>query len=173
MIPTTEEVLAQLVLLWRLVEETEPVAAQTAGALASELMYPPLFIINALDLGKDLGVLTHDYETDEVVVTSDWVGRGMGSEVTRLMAALEDKVRYENALESDLNLGLLQSWCMGVRPSALRLALAELVRTNVLYEYELADPLDKDSVYQFYTHVDNKGKDWGLKQFKHKREKKK
>lgn len=166
MIPSKEEVLAQLVMLWQLRNEVEPVEPITMAGLATELMYPPLFLINALEYGKTLGILEHDYKTDKVTVLKDAPTTHMGMEVTMLMNALEDKIRYENAKEQDLTLGLIQQWCTGVRPSAAELALRRLVLDNVLYEYDLADPKDKKSVYTFYTLVENKDKNYGKKQFK-------
>lgn len=166
MIPRTEEILAQIVLLWQIRNEAEPVEKITMGKIAQELMYPPLFLINALDLGVSRGVLEHDYESDELKVVKEPASTHMGEEVNWLKNALEDKVRYENDRENDLSLGLVQQWCTGVRPSAAELALRRLVLDRVLAEYELTDPKDKDSVYTFYTLIGNKDKQWGKKQFK-------
>lgn len=172
MIPKTEEVLAQLVLLARMREESEPAEGVTVGGLAGELMYPPLFIINALDLGVSKGVLKHDYKTDKLSVVGDLTTTHMGAEVQNLMNAIEDKVRFENGRENDLSLGLIQQWCTGVRPSAAELALRRLVLDGVLAEYDYADPKDKASVYTFYTLPENKVHEWHLKQFKSEKKKK-
>lgn len=166
MLPTTEEILNQIVLLWQIRNEVEPVDPITMGAIGKDLMYPPIFIINALDLGKKLGVLEHDYKSDVLKVLKEPVLTFMGTEIARLMNAFEDKVKQLNGKEEDINLGLLQQWCMGVRPTAAELALRRLVLDGVLYEYDLKDPKDTKSVYTFYTLAENKDEQWGLKQFK-------
>jgi hypothetical protein len=166
MIPRTEEVLAQLVLLWTIRNEEEPVEPITMGKLAGELMYPPLFLINALDKGKQLGVFEHDYETDELRLVGEFESVYMGGEVTSLMGAILVKVGQLNGKEEDVSLGLLQSWCMGVRPSAAELALRRLTLDKSLAEYDLVDPKDEKSVYTFYTLYKNRGEQWGKKQFK-------
>ncbi len=166
MIPTTNEILAQIILLWGLRNEAEPIKPITMGAIGSELMYPPLFIINALDLGKKLGLLKHDYKTDEVeVIQGSTTNTYMGAEVQDLMNAFVQKIGYENALGHDMNLGLLQQWCVGVRPSAAEMGLKRLILDGVLVTYDLADPKDKKSVYTFYTLKENEGEQWGTKQF--------
>jgi hypothetical protein len=171
MIPKTEEVLAQLVLLARMRAEVEPEGGVTVGGLAGDLMYPPLFIINALDLGVGKGVLEHDYETDKLSVVGELGTTHMGSEVSNLMDAIIAKVRFENGRENDLSLGLIQQWCVGVRPSAAELALRRLVLDGALTEYDYADPKDPASVYTFYTLPENKAKEWHLKQFKSEKKK--
>jgi len=170
MIPNKKEILAQLVLLWRIRDEVEPVEKLTMGALAGELMYPPIFIINALECGKEMGVLVHDYESDEVKVLGyDGVDFGeMGSEIAVLKEAFLEKLRYEAGREEDVSLGLLQSWCVGVRPSAAELALRVLVDSKELATYRLSDPDDESSTYDFYTLWENREKMWGRKQFKRK-----
>jgi len=166
MIPSKEDVLAQLVLLWQLRNEVEPVEPITMGALASELMYPALFMIEALELGKNEGVLKHDYDNDQLTVLKDYVNTYMGEEIERVMDAILETVERENARKQDISLGLLQSWCVGIRPSACELALRRLVLDEELYEYDLADPRDAKSVYTFYTLVENRDEQWGKKQFK-------
>lgn len=173
MIPKTNEILAQLMLLWQIRDEVEPVEPVTLGALAHELMYPPLFIINAMDLGVSQGFLKHDYESDKMTVLKESSDTFMGNEVRDLMNSIEDKVRYENNREQDISLGLLQQWCVGVRPSAAELALRRLCLDGVLVEYTLTDPKDKKSSYQFYTLAGNESKQWGLKQFKSEKKGKK
>jgi hypothetical protein len=167
MIPSKEEVLAQLVLLWELRNEVEPVEPITMGGLAGELMYPAVFMINALNYGVTQGVLEHDYETDVVkVIKRQPEVTYMGKEVQSLVNTIEDVVRHYNGKEEDLSLGLMQTWCVGVRPSAAELALRRLVLDGVLSEYRLTDPKDSKSHYDFYTLAENVGKQWGKKQFK-------
>jgi hypothetical protein len=166
MIPKTEEILAQLVELCRVRSEVEPVEPVTMGGLAGELMYPPIFLINALELGKASGVLEHDYKTDKLRVVGELATTHMGEEVERLKSAIVDAVSRENAREQDLSLGLIQQWCSGVRPSAAELALRQLTDSGTLVTYQFADPKDEASVYDFYTGKENEGKQWGKKQFK-------
>jgi hypothetical protein len=166
MIPSKEEILSQLVLLWGLRNEVEPVEAITMGALAKELMYPALFLIEALEYGKSLGVLEHDYKSDKLSVVGEYEGTYMGEEIDRVMGCLEELVSVHNEREEDLSLGLIQTWCMGIRPSACELALRRLVLDGTLAEYRLTDPKDTKSSYDFYTLAENKDKQWGKKQFK-------
>ena len=167
MIPNTNEILAQLVLLWKIRDESlEKSESVTMGKIASDLMYPPLFIINALDCGVDLGILKHDYETDKLELVKDYEKSNMGKEIGNLIDAIEEKLAHENEKKQDLSLGLIQQWCMGVRPSACELALYQLVANGTFHKYDMTDTKDKKSVYTFYTLSDNKGKKWGKKQFK-------
>jgi hypothetical protein len=159
-------------MLWRLEDEMEPVEAITMAKIGEQLMYPPLFIINALSRGVTLGILEHDYKTDVLKVTGDAPESFMGTEILRIKQALLERVRQVSGKKEDLSLGLIQQWGTGVRPSAVQLALRVLMDEGTIVEYTLTDPVDEDSRYEFYTLAENAQKQWGKKQFTAKKGKK-
>jgi hypothetical protein len=177
MMPTLKEIVWQIAIL----HELHP--KETVSEIAGRLMLSPLYVINALDEGESMelfqrqrdkkGVVTEVLET---VSPIDWKNLGSdvaGTDIQRLQGEILRAINTANADENDVEDGMLQMWCRGIKPSAVEMALRFLYQGGIIDHYELADPGDKKSVYTFHTLRPNNDKQWGSKQFKKPKKEKK
>lgn len=167
MMPTTEELLYQLAVYIDLYPE------KTASELARDLGVSPLFAINAMRDGVKRQILTWDKDKDELkrpgtFRKGDWDELQFGEEQTRLQDEITKLVSGLNGEEQDIELEQLRFWCVGVRPSAVELAIYVLKQQGVITSYTLTDPADDKSTYEFLTLVVNAHNQWGKKQFSKK-----
>ena len=162
MVPTSREIARQLAVLAILSPE------KTISELAHELAYPVLFIVNAVKEGKRAGLFVEDRENDKLILMdapitdSDSFGEEIGTLGDNIYILLENVAEEEQDMEE----GQLRHWLIGVRKSAIDIALYALKATNAIDTYEITDPKDDKSVYTFITLKHNVGKQWGIKQFK-------
>ena len=136
----------------------------SVSTIASDLGYQPILIINALFKGerdgkwvylkkKDIIKISEDVAVDSLVVTDGLIE-------SREM--IEEFIANENSIEVDMSFDELRGFIPMLPELHLKIAL---YTSDKIYEYEYADPKDKDSVYKFYTLAENKDKLWGAKQF--------
>lgn len=176
MMPTTKEIVWQIAILHEMYPK------ETVSELAGRLMLSPLYVINALDEGEKMelfqrqrdekGVVTEVLDT---IAPIDWKtldGAVAGTDIQRLQAEVLRAISSANADENDVEDGMLQAWCRGIKPSALEMALRFLYKSGIIDHYDLADPGDKKSIYTFHTLRPNVENQWGIKQFKAKKAKK-
>jgi hypothetical protein len=176
MMPTLKEIVWQIAIL----HEMHP--KDTVSEIAGRLMLSPLYIINALDEGEKMELFQRQRdkkgevtEVLDTVAPIDWKNLGSdvaGADIQRLQGEILRAISTANANENDIEDGMLQAWCRGIKPSAVEMALRFLFQGGIIDNYELADPADKKSVYTFHTLRPNNENQWGKKQFKAKKEKK-
>lgn len=166
MLPNTQELANQLSVLAELHPE------MTVSELAAALAISPIFVVNALAVGVREKMFEHDQPEDMIKITSPMeFGKSIdifGPEIDRIAEEILVTIENLNVKEEDIEEGKLISWCRGIRPSAVEIALFALERTGYIAKYDLKDPKDEKSVYTFYTLPDNADNFWGLKQFKEK-----
>lgn len=173
MIPNRKEIVWQIAIMHELYPKAK------ISELAAKLMLSPIFIINALDLGEQMEMFQRKRdkkgkvtEVLEMLLVIDWDavnGEEFGKDNVRIQNEILRAIGSVNATENDIEDGMLQSWCRGLKPCEIEMALTLLEKQNIITSYELADPKDKKSVYKFYTLAVNIGKVWGTKQFKAKK----
>lgn len=132
--------------------------------IASEIGYQPILILNALFAGersgkfvyvkkKDIIKVSEDVELEHLVITD---GLAEAREI------IEEFITNENGLEVDMTIDELRSFIPSLPEVHLKVAV---FTSKFLTTYELSDPKDKESVYEFVTLKENADKQWGTKQF--------
>jgi hypothetical protein len=177
MMPTTKEIVWQIAIL----HELHP--KESVSELAGRLMLSPLYVINALDEGEKMelfqrqrdkkGAVTEVIDTISPIDWKNLEGDVAGSDIQRLQAEILRAINTANADENDIEDGMLQAWCRGIKPSAIEIALCFLFKGGLIDHYDLADPGDKKSVYTFHSLRPNAENQWGSKQFKKPKKEKK
>lgn len=134
------------------------------SAIASDLGYQPMLILNALFQAERDGKLTYikkkdlikiheDVEIDSLVMTDGLI---------ESREQIEMFIANENSIEVDMSFDELRGFLPMLPELHMKIAL---YTSRKLASYEFADPKDKDSVYTFYTLKENADKFWGAKQF--------
>lgn len=172
MIPNRREIVWQIVMMHELYPKAK------ISELAVKLMLSPIFIINALDLGEQMEMFQRKRdkkgqvtEVLESLLVIDWDavnGEEFGKDNVRIQNEILRAIGSANADENDIEDNMLQSWCRGLKPCEIEIAITLLEKQNIIGSYELADPKDKKSVYKFYSLMVNVSNLWGKKQFKKK-----
>lgn len=169
--------------------ETEKIALQIAilreiypkeniNQLAARLMFSPIFIINAIERGEELGYFVRKKgkkgELTDTLVDGKKLeytylrGDEVGDENYRIQYELLHAIVSANNDEMDIEEGTLNYWCRGIKPAEVEIALHILNKVGAINSYTIADPKDKKSIYKFYSLAINSDKRWGYKQFKTK-----
>lgn len=136
----------------------------SVSAIAGEIGYQPILILNALFAGersgkwvyvkkKDIIKISEDVEVDQLVVTDALI---------ESRETVEEFITNENGIEVDLTIDELRGFIPMLPELHLKIAIET---SKLLTTYELADPKDKDSVYTFVTLKENAFNKWGEKQF--------
>lgn len=135
------------------------------SALASELGYKPLLIMNALYDGDRSGKFKYNSKKDTITISEDVEVNSLAitESLSDLRQQLEQFIRNINALEKDMVIEELQMFLPGTPELHIKMCI---YLSNELTSYELNDPKDKKSVYTFVTLKENADKQYGKKQFK-------
>lgn len=170
MMPTMQEI------VWQIAAMHELHPKETVSEIAGRLLLSPLYIINALDEGEKMelfqrqrdkkGIVTEVLDTIAPINWETLSGDAFGTDIMRLQGEILRTINIANADANDVEDGMLQSWCRGIKPSAVEIALQLLYKQGIIAHYDLADPGDKKSVYTFHTLRPNAENQWGSKQFK-------
>lgn len=165
MIPTLREIAIQIAIMHELHPE------DTISELAARLMYSPIFVINALDEGERMELFSRVKDEDKIISSSPvdystMMGMELGTENTRIQNEIIRVIGAANSDKMDVEEGTLQLWLRGIRPSEVEIALHVLQQIGFISKYELKNPKDEETKYNFYTLRVNDGQKWGLKQFK-------
>ena len=164
MLPTTKEMAMQLAVMHDMYPD------ETISELARRLMFSPVFVINALDEGEKMGLFDRLKDEDKLVTAlpinyHTLMGVEFGPENTRIQNEILRVIVAANEDQDDVEAGTLDVWLRGIRPADIEIALYTLEKMNFIHKYELANPKDKDTKYEFYTLAVNEGKKWGRFQF--------
>jgi len=134
------------------------------SVIAEELGYQPMLILNSLYKAEEDGKLVYVKKKDIINVSPD-----VEIDSLQLTEALEDSmgvletfISYRNKVERDEAFEDIRAFIPMLPELHLKIALK---MNKNLASYELADPVDKDSVYTFYTLKENLDKKWGTKAF--------
>jgi len=169
--PTTQEIARQITML----VEISPLS--TTSEIAQMLAYPPLFTINGIAAAVQAGYITQDRKKDMLTLSMNKLdytqGAIFGETDARVREEIMQAVERANSKQDDQSVDQLKLWALGVPSSAIDMALHALAKMGAVVRYTLEDPQDPESKYEFITLPDNKGKDWGYKQFKTLEKKKK
>lgn len=162
MIPSPEQMARQMAAMVILHPD------KTTSEIAQELMYPTLFMINAVREGERMELFKEIKEDDKLMLISppDMQPAAFGEEIELLQLMIHIFLKNIEQDEEDIELGQLRFWLRGVRESAIDIALLAMKNTGSVEEYDITDPRDPESTYQFLTLRQNLGKTWGMKQFK-------
>lgn len=164
MIPSAKQLAAQLVAL------VEKHPDKSTSEIAAMVGYSPLFIINAISEGEKRKWLVNDMENDKLSLGEESIDWGeadlFGTENTRIQDEILRLIADKNSKEDDVEVGQLQFWGRGILPAALEIAIESVKKTDLVSSYEVVDPYDDKSTYEFLTLKNHMGEMWGLKQFK-------
>lgn len=134
------------------------------SAIAEQLGYQPILILNALFQGERDGKLLYIKKRDLIKIHEDVEVEKLA--ITEDLIASRDQIELfianENGIEVDLAFEELRGFIPMLPELHLKIAL---YTSDKLAHYEIADPKDKESVYTFYTLKENADKYWGQKQF--------
>lgn len=128
---------------------------------------PPIDHNTAIWKARELGLITDikNGKLEFIEAPAKWT-------FGQFEEALEDELLYAFAqltkTETDLEEHYLSEWTIGYQTQDVLIAMRRLTEKNLVWQYDVTD-VDQDgtpNVYQFFTAIDNKGKDWGKKQFK-------
>lgn len=135
------------------------------SAIASELGYKPLLIVNALYDGDKLGKFKYNSDKDLITIGEEVEVEKLSvtESLSDLRGQIEKFIGHMNALEKDMTLDELQMFLPGTPELHIRMCV---YMSQTLTSYELKDPKDKKSVYTFVTLKENADKQYGKKQFK-------
>ena len=142
--------------------------------IAGELQYSPVLIINALYQAQRDGKIDYneadktfainaDVAVESLALTEQFIGNDPSLDVKKEIIQL---IRNLNSTKVDMSAEELSTWLPGA--SATRLKMFAYTEPT-LTTYELADPIDKESVYTFITLKENAGKQFGKNQFNKKK----
>lgn len=140
-------------------------------AIAAELNYSPLLIINALYSAERAGKIAFDrkhktftvsegVEVELLAPTDEFLNVGGGINLSDEVEALISNLNGDG---KDMSAQELSLWIPG--SSVVRVKMLALLNRN-LTTYDMTDPKDRKSVYTFLTLKDNAAKQFGAKQFK-------
>lgn len=134
------------------------------SAIAAELGYQPMLILNALYQAQRDDKLTYVKKKDIIKVAEDVevVHLAVTEGLAESREQIELFIEFQNEMEVDMSFEELRGFLPMLPELHMKLALHTSKR---LAHYEVVDPSDKDSVYTFYTLKENEGKWWGKKQF--------
>lgn len=134
------------------------------SAIAGEIGYKPILIINALYRGNETGKFVYNKKKDTITISADVepsqlaVSEGMAE----LVEQLEILIAYLNGDEKDMSVEELQMLLGGTPELHIKVAI---YASQLLTSYELTDPKDKESTYTFVTLKTNEDKKFGTQQF--------
>lgn len=134
------------------------------NAIAGEIGYKPMLIINALSHGVEVGKLTYNKKKGIIKISEGVESEHLSvtESMNELIEQLELFARYRNAEGKDDAINDIMAFLPGT--PELHIKIAVFV-SKKLDNYDLADPKDKQSVYTFVTLKENVKKQFGLKQF--------
>lgn len=140
--------------------------------LAEKLGYQPILIMNALYAGEKTGKFKFIAKKDIIKIDGDVTVADLA--VTDGLSDSREQVELFianlNDLEKDIWVDELHhSFIPGLAELHLKIAI---YTSPKLTTYELSDPKDKESKYEFVTLVENADKQFGKKQFDYSKKKK-
>lgn len=167
---TTSEQLARQMAVYSYVTKTKSV-----GSIAEHTGLSPLQVTNAVFAGERLGLFTvkrDKKQTIEKIEVSDeqygdiaLVAPNFGEGVENLVNSAIEFVANRNGVERDVEEGTIAF--LARVPDVMLVAALELLKSSeMVYNYQYADSLDKKSIYTFYTLPENKDKLWYAKDFR-------
>lgn len=135
------------------------------SALASELGYKPLLIMNALYDGDRSGKFKYDSKKDIITIDSEVEAEKLAvtESLSDLREQIEQFIYNINLLEKDMSIEEMQMFLPGTPVLHIKMCI---YTSEKLTTYDLADKKDKKSVYTFVTLKENADKQYGKKQFK-------
>lgn len=140
------------------------------GDIIKLLAMPALDINVGIWTAQELGLIDKpDEKTSKAKVLDLPAEWDFGTTVNELMEQLVYALGKVAEQEGDFEENSIQQWLAGYAPHDVAIALRKLLEDKVLAEYEIHDydKKTKDtSTYTFYTLYENRGKQWGSKQFK-------
>lgn len=164
---------------WQLVLLANKHPEKTISELARMLAYPPLFIIAGLEYGEAELLFSRNREDDMIYPrksalqaydrTADSSAL-LGDEIDEVQNEIIYVLKVNNERYDDIETGKLAYWLQGVSTGAQEIALEGLKRDGLIDVYELPDPKDAKSVYEFITLPQNADNKWGKKQFSNNEE---
>lgn len=89
-----------------------------------------------------------------------------GDEINRLKDLVVFGLTETNKREIDMQWEHLSDWVLGYPPRYTLIVFKSLLAEEKIAMYQLTDPKDTKSVYDFYTLPENRDKLWGKKAFK-------
>jgi len=132
--------------------------------LAEKIGYQPIVILNALARGEKADKLVYVRKKNIIKINKD-VEVGLLA-ITEYLGEsrdmIEEFITNQNAREVDISFEELRTFIPMLPELHLKIAL---YTSKLLGSYEVADPVDKESVYTFYSLKENVSKRWGEKQF--------
>lgn len=137
----------------------------SVSALATDLGYQPILIMNALYAGEKAGKFSYIQKKDIIII-----GEDVNVDSLDITDGLRDSREQVEIFFANLNDHEKDMWVDELHHNFIS-ALPELhlqiaIHTSKkLATYELADPKDKKSKYTFITLKENLDKQWGKKQF--------
>lgn len=145
----------------------------SVSALAADLGYQPILIMNALNSGEKAGKFSYIKKKDIIII-----GEDVNIDTLAISDGLADSREQVEIFISDLNDLEKDIWIDELHhdfiPGLPELHLQIAIHTSKkLATYELSDPKDKKSKYTFITLKENLDKQFGKKQFETKKNGKK
>jgi len=132
--------------------------------LAEKIGYQPIVILNALARGEKADKLVYVRKKNIIKINKD-VEVGLLA-ITEYLGEsrdmIEEFITNQNAREVDISFEELRTFIPMLPELHLKIAL---YTSKLLGSYEVADPVDKESVYTFYSLKENVKNRWGEKQF--------
>lgn len=126
---------------------------------------------NAMWYGQGAGLIAEHSrkQTDPIVSLSPeplW-----DADVERLKNDILYAMRQVSIDEGDMSEGQLTEWLMGNKGHFVAISLRQLIESKQIIPYTITEHMKmgkgmKSAHHVFYTLAENKGKDWGTKQFK-------
>lgn len=173
----TSDQLARQMAVYSVISKTKNVAA-----MAQSIGLSALQITNAVFAGERLGLFTVTRDKKDVIekigVTAEQfdaialVPSNFGEGVENLVGHMLEFVENRNSVEHDVEEYSLIS--LARVPDVMSTVAVEVLKASgTVFVYSYADPLDKESVYTYYTLPANRDKKWCHKDFKKTTKKKK
>lgn len=142
---------------------------ETVDDIATDFKLPAGLIVNGLYWGHQAGLFTAKKvgpQFKEIVVkTVPDNNSDFGKDLERVKGIALEIVTNVNSDGKDITDDNLYIW-LGAPLVVSKTALQLLVNGKQLVKYQVTDPKDKKSKYNFYTLPENKDKLFGLSEFK-------
>jgi len=173
----TSEQLARQMAVYSYVTKTKNVTS-----IAQAVGLTPLQITNAVFAGERLDLFTVKRDKKQVIEKIEVSDRqyaeialtpyNFGEAVANLVESIYEFVVNRNSVEHDVEEGSVIA--LSRTPDVMiTVALEVLKNSKRVYVYDYGDPLDKESIYTFFTLPENKDKAWCHKDFRTTKKKKK
>ena len=168
----TSEQLARQMAVYSVISKTKNVSA-----IADAVGLSPLQVTNAVFAGEELGLFTVKRDkkqtidkievSDEQYASIALTPSNFGEAVENLYGQIAEFIVNRNGVERDVEETTILM--LARVPDVMVTVALELIKSDSLfYTYEHTDPLDKKSVYTYYTKTQFKDKKWSNKDFKKK-----